>query len=96
MKEPAPRSRGVPEEDPEVPAHAQPPQTAPTTHYIPWQVFSPHFPLPSPGWQHWDSPGAASAESSSFLALLSFLMNRAAEERAERTGRHRGSIQAAE
>lgn len=71
MKEPAPRSRGVWGGS----AHAQPPQTASTMHYIPWEPFSPHFPLTSPGWQHWDSPGTALAEGSSFLALLSFFFH---------------------
>lgn len=41
---------------------------------IPWQPFSPHFPLTSPGQQHWDSLEAALAESSFFLALVSFFL----------------------
>lgn len=72
LEKASPRSRGAPEEYPEVPAHTQPPQAASTMHCIPWQPFSCHFPLPSPGWQLWDSSGAALADSSSFLALLSF------------------------
>lgn len=53
----------------EVPAHPWLPPRCSTSHGIP---FSPHFPLASPGCQHKDSLEASLAESSSFLALVSF------------------------
>lgn len=68
---------------------------------IPQQPLSRRSLLTSPSWQHWDSSGAALAESSSFLVPVYFFpslykINRAAEERAERTGGYRDGIQAAE
>lgn len=64
------RSGGAPERHLEVPPRPS------STQDIPRQPFVPHFPLTSPGWQHWDSPGAALAESSSFRALVSFFCRR--------------------